>query len=182
MKAPVGKPVAIKRAKDIYRKFFQNEARDAVDLDKLAKQLGIEVLRHDLPNDDSGLLLVKDNKALIIINKIHSKNRQRFSLAHELAHYFLHSGEGHIEVFHRDQTSSQGTSRIETEANAFAAEILMPEDRIREWAMSVSLDLFDDNVEKLIADKGKKLGVSPQALNIRLERLGLFKSDYFSDS
>jgi hypothetical protein len=44
------------------------------------------------------------------------------------------------------------------------------------WADSYDLDLLDD---KEITDKAEELGVSVQALSIRLDRLGLLRLDYF---
>lgn len=177
MKAPIGKRSAIQRAKEIYEE-YSRRLGCSVTVEKLAEALHIEVLVHALPDDDSGLLLVKDKKALVIVNKNHSEGRRRFSLAHEIAHYLLHADDSH-EIFHRDRRSSLGTSRIEVEANAFAAEILMPEDEIKTWVESELLDLLDEEMEEKVAEKAKQLSVSTQALGIRLERLGLLSNDFF---
>ncbi len=49
---------------------------------------------------------------------------QRFTTAHELGHFFLHPGENHF----CDREPQHGASRphSETEADCFAAELLMP--------------------------------------------------------
>lgn len=177
MKAPVGKAEAVRRAKEFHATHFQDPNAPA-DLEQVAHSLGITVLRHSLEDDDSGVLLVKDGKAVVILNSKHHENRQRFSLAHELAHFYLHRQEG-LEVFHRDQISTLGTKKIEVEANAFAAELLMPEESLKAWTASKEFDPLDDNIDNIIAQKAKELGVSQQALNIRLERLGLVRSDYY---
>ncbi len=177
MRSPVGKRTAIIRAKELLDKHRLGRS-GRVDVNKIAKVLGITVVAHDMDDDDSGILLVKDGRAVIIVNGRHHENRRRFSLAHELAHFLLHA-RGSLEIFHRDQRSSLGTSRIEVEANAFAAELLMPEEDIKAWVQSVEFDLLDENAEAIIVEKAKKLGVSPQALSIRIERLGLLRFDYF---
>ena len=177
MRAPVGKAEAVRRAKEFYSKHLQGR-RGLMDLYGVAESLGIKVLRHSLKDDDSGVLLVKDGRAIVILNSKHHENRQRFSLAHELAHYYLHRQEG-FEIFHRDQISSLGMKRIEIEANTFAAELLMPEEELKAWALSAELDPLGVDVDRAIARKAEELGVSQQALNIRLERLGLVRSDYY---
>lgn len=175
MRAPVGKAVAVQRAKELYAKFGKTED-GRINVEQIAHSLGITVLYHPM-EDDSGILLVKDRKAVVVINDRHHENRKRFSLAHEIAHYLLHYTEG-VEVFHRDLKSSLGTTRIEIDANAFAGELLMPEADIRAWVESTHVDFLDDAFERDLADKARALGVSSQALGIRLERLGLLKPDY----
>lgn len=51
-----------------------------------------------------------------------TKERQRFTLAHELGHYFLHSKQGQIPI----KAFRSGSNLAEQEANFFAANILMP--------------------------------------------------------
>lgn len=55
----------------------------------------------------------------------------------------------------------------------------MPEASLKAWAESADFDPLDFNVDHAIARKAEELGVSQQALNIRLERLGFFRSDYY---
>lgn len=58
-----------------------------------------------------------------------SRSRDRFTIAHELGHYFLHyrypDHEGPM-VFHRGSSN-----RAETEANVFASALLMPAEHFR---------------------------------------------------
>lgn len=123
----------------------------------------------------SGVLVVKDGKGIIGVNANHHPNRQRFTVAHELGHFLLHRDDGRIfvdrsPVFFRDAGSSEGTSRQEIEANAFAAALLMPEADLKSLLDDRPVDAFDEtSVRRLAA----RLGVSAQALTIRLTRLGL---------
>ena len=119
MRAPVGKGIAVQKAKELYAEHGRRWGVP-VQVRKIAEVLGITVLDHAMEDDDSGILLVKGTKAIIVINERHHKNRQRFSLAHEVAHYLLHKQDV-VDVFHRDQKSSMGKSRIEIEANAFCS-------------------------------------------------------------
>src|SRR5262249_2064651 len=69
-----------------------------VPVDQLAKKLGI--LLCPLPADDeiSGAIVRKDERVIIAVNPTHHGNRQRFTIAHELGHFFFHSGvEEHVD-------------------------------------------------------------------------------------
>jgi Zn-dependent peptidase ImmA (M78 family) len=58
----------------------------------------------------------------------------------------------------------------EREANAFAAELMMPESAIRSLMVTDPIDVFDDAAVKQLANR---FGVSTQALIIRLTELDL---------
>lgn len=117
------------------------------------------------------LIVEDDHKGIIVVNNNHSSVRQRFTIAHEIGHQQLHY-DG-VEILHRDFISSFGINRREVEANTFAAELLMPHEEITEWVFEEAIDLIDD--EKAIREKAEQLGVSFQALSIRLEQLKLFQ-------
>ncbi|MDO5651606.1 MAG: ImmA/IrrE family metallo-endopeptidase [Moraxella sp.] len=99
---------------------------------------------------------------VIEINKNHHENRKRFTAAHELGHYALNHGDKE-DVLYRN--SSIDSSPDEVEANAFAAEILMPASAIRHL-------VFEKGVTK-IEDLAYQLWVSEQAMLYRLKNLGL---------
>ena len=60
------------------------------------------------------------------MNESHHKNRRRFTTAHEIAHFILHSdliGDGIADVaLYRNKL----TNAVEAQANKLAADILMP--------------------------------------------------------
>lgn len=89
--------------------------------------------------------------------------RQRFTQAHELGHVMLnHVAKGKSP--RRDTTfKAQTGDWIEIDANAFAAELLMPEKYVRHLASSITN----------IAELAKRFGVSPWAMRYRLMNLGL---------
>lgn len=93
---------------------------------------------------------------VILLNSGLPADRKRLTLAHELGHLCLHSSIA---------TAAAG---MEEEANAFAAEFLMPEHVIRPELRNLSLG-------KLI-DLKREWGVSMQAIFERAYRLGLVKS------
>jgi Zn-dependent peptidase ImmA (M78 family) len=150
-----------------------------VDVYAVARDQGLTVIEQDLEEDVSGFLLIRNGRGIIGVNKHHHLNRQRFTIAHECGHYLLHRGdEGQVfiddaPVYFRDSTSSDGTLANERQANAFAAELLMPEAEVRERVQARKTDAFDDLALRRLATY---FGVSVQALTIRLVRLNLINA------
>lgn len=146
-----------------------------VDVESVAASLGLSVVDQDLESPVSAMLVVKNGHGVIGVNANHHPNRRRFSLAHEIGHYLLHREQATVfvdaaPVFFRDDTSSAGTERQEVEANAFAAELLIPTASLRERVEQQALDPYDDAAVHRLA---RAFGVSAQALTIKLVRLGL---------
>ncbi|MDB6140100.1 MAG: hypothetical protein JWO94_3172, partial [Verrucomicrobiaceae bacterium] len=54
--------------------------------------------------------------------------RNRFTIAHELGHYYLHSLAGKKAI----RVARAGTNRVEWEANWFAGAFLLPQKRFQE--------------------------------------------------
>lgn len=148
-----------------------------VPIEEVAPSLGIRVQYEPAEDELSGFLLrdLSRQKAIIGVNDRHSKNRQRFTIAHELGHYLLHEQEKlHVDrrfqIQLRNGNSSKGESEEEKEANLFAAELLMPVSFIRRDLAEVEgLDLEDDATVSVLAEK---YGVSTQAITFRLAYLG----------
>ena len=99
-----------------------------------------KITKLDAPSDKySGMMLTTDNKTFIGINSTESEERKRFTIAHELGHFFLENAaekafvdnsktiESGIkfEVAFRKKGRSKGEFE-EMKANAFAASLLMP--------------------------------------------------------
>lgn len=138
---------------------------------ELIEEYGIKILKDEMEDDHSGFLLVENGKATVAINSKHHPNRQRFTAAHELGHFFLHAkGEDKLFVdkaFNRNSKSSTGAEVLEIEANRFAAELLMPDFLVRE---KVGARIISDiDVYQLAID----FKVSEQAMALRLVNLRL---------
>lgn len=142
-----------------------------IDIIKCAEKMSVTVSSAVLGEDVSGIFVLKNGAANIGYNLGESENRQRFTVAHELGHFVLHSKEKQLFVdktqstFYRDLNSSSGQLRHEREANSFAAAILMPRVLVVE-----ELEKKPNSSIKALADKFK---VSEQAMTIRLTNLGL---------
>lgn len=117
-----------------------------VNIESIIQQQNIQIKRVDLPSSTSGYL-TKENDAWIIgINKNHHHHRQRYTLAHEFAHFCLHKSENDYfedEIFFRDENQTS----IEFAANAFAAKLLMP-DEILNSAIQSGITSLKELAEK----------------------------------
>lgn len=142
----------------------RHQAELPVKLGALAKELGVRVLSSTLPSGISGEIRPRDGSFVISVNRHDSARRQRFTVAHELAHYLLHRdqiGAGiQDDVLYRSNLSDQR----EAEANRLAAEILMPREKI-DRALA---DVRDLPESERIPALSERFGVSDVAMRIRL--------------
>ncbi len=145
-------------AQEVIRK-HQNSA--PVPVGAIARDLGVRVVISDLPLAVSGTLsrTPDGDDWSIRVNRHEHKNRQRFTIAHEIAHFVLHreviGNELIDDTFYRSGLSEQR----EFEANALAADILMP------WSLIKTLMRNGSNSSQ---DLAAELEVSPAAMAIRL--------------
>ena len=137
----------------------------------LILKLGIKCVEKEL-DGMSGLIVFdpsSESKAVISINKAEGKKRKRFSYAHELGHFFLHSNyEFKIDKkeMRRDHLSTTGEVIQEIEANYFAASLLVPFKHV-EQVINLQKD-FEENVEIV----SRHFDVSITSTAIRLQNLG----------
>lgn len=177
MTVPERRPVRSKAearavAEELYRRLG---AGIPVDLQKLAKGLGVRVVRAPAtPTGLSGALVINNGVPAILYSDGDPQVRQRFTIAHELGHFLLHSSANDSAVLFRDDLSSKGTSIREIQANAFAAALLMPEAELRKLVPGRLTAIQSDEVDSL----ARTFIVSSQAMGYRLADLGLY-SPYF---
>lgn len=145
---------------------------------KLANDLGVKVYAEEMWPYQSGYVEYAPtcgsaSNYRIVVNSRHSPERQRFTVAHELAHYLLHRDDKDYcfqsETRHRSddyfeyEIQPEDKSK-EREANGFAAAILMPPN------------LFVPSFERLghdIRETAKLFFVSEDAVRRRARELGL---------
>lgn len=145
----------------------QNIKEGPVPVELIASQNSIQISR--APNKDfSGLLIRKEGKSLIGINNNESPKRQRFTIAHELGHYFLHPNKNAF-VDYRDNQKNIKRGIKEVQANIFAAALLMPKAFLEKDYKEISKKgLLEEDDLKYSADKYQ---VSEDAMKIRLINL-----------
>lgn len=141
-----------------------------VRVEKIVKKYGIRVLKGDL-QDVSGLLMRKPDEVVIGVNSTQSRNRQRFTIAHELGHFLLHDGiSSHVDrdyrINFRSAESSQATNIEEVEANYFSASLLMPSEFLFRDNAVEALDSND-----AVAELARRYQVSQHAMSLRLANL-----------
>lgn len=135
-----------------------------VDVEALAAALGLTIKREFGPKDMSGKIECEANggPCSIIINATHTPTRQRFTIAHEIAHFILHRdsiGDGIVDnALYR----SGRPEKFERQANQYAAKILMP------W--NIVIEKYKSG-KKTAAELAKEFEVSPAVAEIRLKEL-----------
>jgi Zn-dependent peptidase ImmA (M78 family) len=151
-----------------------------VDVINLVKHLKINIEELELEDDVSGFLALDGDKTYIGYNISQRPERKRFTVAHELAHYYLHAKKetplfidklqkSEPQRMYRDSKSSTGEYVREIEANAFAAALLMPKTLIENELNNFTAEDPEVWVSKL----AEKFEVSKQAMNIRLINLDI---------
>jgi Zn-dependent peptidase ImmA (M78 family) len=169
-----------KRIRQIVDEILNRHGIDAppIPIQDIIEQEAITIANRAVEDDVSGFLVLTNGKSTIGANKNHPQNRRRFTLAHELGHYFLHvNSDDRLRVDRRSQVmlrsnlSSEGEDNEEREANLFAAELLMPQSFLRnDW-----VDLQDTDIESAIQELARKYRVSSEAMQYRLTNLGFIK-------
>jgi hypothetical protein len=129
------------------------------DIDRLIDVLGGRV---EVAHDSESLHVRRPGDFTVYVPRLTSARRDRFTVAHELGHYFLHyllAGDIGEQRFNRG-----ASNQLETQANVFAASLLMPAEPFRNawhahdgdaWPVALQFD------------------VSPRAADIRAQVLGL---------
>jgi Zn-dependent peptidase ImmA (M78 family) len=116
--------------REIIRPFLEEVP---VRIATMARALGLEVKSATLRPRISGQIQPTSNSPSgyrIRVNRHEAKTRQRFTIAHEIAHYLLHRdfiGDGIEDTILYRSTLSDPR---EAEANRMAAQLLMPEPAI----------------------------------------------------
>jgi len=151
--------------------------RPPVPVEDIPSFYNIEVCQLRGSSDIFGAILRSNGKVLIAINPAQHPNRRRFTLAHELGHYFCHPHAAeHVDrdfrISWRNSESSTGINWKEVEANKFAAALLMPEECLHRDLNRVAT--FDQPTIKHLASRYR---VSPVAMRFRLGNLGLLPPD-----
>ena len=151
--------------RDMARKILQDTklVEVPVPIEKIIKHYGFRIVYLDQPTDQFSGILHRSKKA-IGVNKNHHLFRQRFSLAHELGHYFLDHPDAEEEI--PDEENSSLFSLYEKEADEFAGELLFPKNLLKQ--------LFKKNPD--IDSLRNKFQVSQHVIIIQISKYGLLMS------
>lgn len=140
-----------------------------VRLSELAKAFGVPVKAATLAPGISGEIRPGENGFVIRINRHDPAKRQRFSVAHELAHFLLHADQIGTGIYDDVLYRSSLSDRREAQANRLAADILMPDDLVRQQVEAA----HEKGVGDLVLFLAEEFAVSEAAMRIKLDQLGV---------
>lgn len=139
-----------------------------VKLGQLARDLGVAIKVSSMGTGISGQISREGNQYVIRVNRNEARERQRFTIGHELAHYLLHRSviDSNPEGIRDTVLYRSGEpEKIEFEANRLAAEIVMPMPLIeRELQESFGGVVTEATIEGLAS----RFEVSKAAMEIKL--------------
>ena len=141
-----------------------------VPVEEIADRQKIKISR--APSKDfSGMLIRKDGHALIGINGTEAPVRQRFTVAHELGHFFLHPQDDTFVDYRKELKDNDVKSPKETEADQFAAALLMPKKFLEDDVKNLDCKIISEKEIKILCNMYE---VSDVAMTFRLINLNLF--------
>jgi hypothetical protein len=142
-----------------------------VDPFAIAKDRGIEIQEDpSLSSGISGCLMkVGDIFGILFSSKFSSDGFKRFTVAHELGHYYLDGHVHHLfsngQYLHKSESGFTSKDQYEREADAFAAALLMPKSLFKTALAKAGSGLTA--IESLADDCGTSL----TATSIRYAKL-----------
>lgn len=124
------------------------------------ERLGGEVVKQSFRDiDHEGKICVRAEADFTIhLSPYIGRMRNRFAIAHELGHYFLHSRMGQIPILVNEETDS----RAEWEADWFALGLLMPRQQFIEQASTQTdeqLAFYFDVTTDMVSNRKEYLGI-----------------------
>ena len=124
----------------------------------------VDVKGDDLPGLEGGLFKVARGWTILFNANVRSEGRRRFTLAHEFGHYLLHrvAFPNGIVGGQDNGKSSMPWRRAEREANAFAANLLMP---LGDFSARIGTE--GDVTARTFDDLSELFGVSRTAAALR---------------
>ncbi|MFA5565088.1 MAG: ImmA/IrrE family metallo-endopeptidase [Acidimicrobiia bacterium] len=154
------------KAQELLAKHFGRQFEPPIKVEDLLHRLrgSIEVRYTEEADPES--LRIKDDGSFTVFLPINtSYRRDRFTIAHELGHLVLHYP-------HAEETKAYrryGQSRQETEANAFAGALLMPEKAFRDFWYEHRHLTHDARLDAVV----RQFQVSKSAADVRRQVLNV---------
>lgn len=149
------------RDRDLIRHFQETIP---VRLSSLAHKLGLKVVASTLPPGISGEIRPSPSGFTISVNRHDSSKRQRFTVAHEIAHYLLHRDQIGKGITDDALYRSSLSDWREAEANRLAADIILPREAL-ELRMHSTQGIGE---AELVSELATQFNVSDVAMKIRL--------------
>lgn len=121
-------------AAEIIRKHLKYPANVASrDIYSDFREVGVHIFRRKLSNSEISGLYIHDPIAghCVLVNFNEDVYRQRFSVAHEVAHSIFDSEEGVMVTYESNSAKYSRQDLVEIRANSFASNYLMPPQMLR---------------------------------------------------
>lgn len=141
-----------------------------VDVVKIANLNDMAVYEGDLEKSVSGAIRYNKEKENfeILVNKNDTRERKRFTIAHEIGHFFLHkeilmNDEIHIDIMYRMPNEDEEQKKRERDVDYFAGALLMNKTLLTKMY----------NESNTITELANIFDVSVSAMTVRLDILGL---------
>ncbi len=128
-----------------------------ISLTEVCRDGNVELYFSDL-DGIAACYMERHGKQLILVNDTASRERQRFSIAHELGHYALNHGAMMFTM--TVEKIPLRPPQCEADANRFAAELLMPKQKLMRYGILTAKQI------------SSICGVSLQTATIRARELG----------
>lgn len=146
-----------------------------VPVEELAISLGADLQYESYEGEVSGMLYRPvEGDPVIGVNSMHPPTRQRFTVAHEIGHLVMHKGQPmFIDRFVRVNWRNGESANDEVEANAFAAELLMPRTFVAREVERVLSKRRNVTAQRLATELASTFDVSAEAMQYRLGNLGV---------
>ncbi len=148
-----------------------------VNIEAIIRAHDIELDKNaNLKENISGQIeLISDESYKISIQRTDHYYRKRFTMAHELGHFILHKDRirDGLDDTKMYRTLYRGSDRVsvaeETEANIYAAGVLMPEDLVVEYAKDRGVFDKDGQIDQdALQEIATAFQVSKAAMEIRI--------------
>lgn len=161
-------------------------AEPPIDIEAMAERLGFPVRWRQLPRTYRGGVEGEAAQRVLVLNRdfpFQSEAERRWVVAEELGHAILDHGTLVASETPGSTVGMREPSRQarESEAKAFAAELLMPAAGIRQAFQREQSPIFQalgaeersHAVREVVAGLARQFRVSQRAMRIRLQELGL---------
>jgi Zn-dependent peptidase ImmA (M78 family) len=142
------------------------ESHADMDLEKLLYAENLK-LKEEALQDCEGKIIFDEDTGIITVNSLCKDNNQRrFTISHEMGHFYNEKGKGSYRCGHNEFYGIKRNWRRESNANDFAAELLMHEKWFIDYVKGKKINAA------LLRDTASYFSVSLSAASIRYAEIG----------
>jgi Zn-dependent peptidase ImmA (M78 family) len=159
-------PSRFRSAADLLKELGITEPQE-IDIEAIAEHCNATVMYGQLTGSEARIV-GSDDAAIITVNRSASRGRERFSAAHELAHWLRDAGKVAYLCNPERAFDEAEAGNPETRANDYAADLLLPQSMFKPRAKDKSMTL------QTVSSLAEQFTTSLTATTIRLVQLGSF--------